>query len=93
MNWEQLANDRPSGRVAILTGVAHSEQQRKEHSERLCMARNKMPAQFQPLLKSCVQSVAVFGLPELDCIVTSELMSTDLISFNSISVKWTSYSL
>jgi len=35
---------------------------------------NKMPAQFQPLLRSRVQSVAVFGLPELDCIVSGELM-------------------
>ena len=35
---------------------------------------NKMPAQFHPLLKSPVQSVAVFCLPESDCIVSSEIM-------------------
>ena len=38
-NWEQLANDRPSWRSAIHTGVARSEQQRKEHSERLRLAK------------------------------------------------------
>ena len=41
VNWEQLANDRPSWRSAIHTGVAHSEQQRKEHSERLRLARKE----------------------------------------------------
>ena len=35
---------------------------------------NKMPAQFQPLLKSRVQSVTVFCLPESDCIITGELL-------------------
>ena len=35
---------------------------------------NKMPAQFQPLLNSDVQSVREFALPESDCIVTGELM-------------------
>ena len=35
---------------------------------------NKIPAQFQPLLKSRVQSVAVFCLPGSDCVVTSEII-------------------
>ena len=77
MNWEQLANEQPSWRSAIHIGVAHSEQQRKEHvrdSAWRDKRDNKMPAQFQPLLKSRVQSVTVFCLPESDCIVTGELM-------------------
>jgi len=41
MKWEQLANEQPSWRSAIHTGVAHSEQQRKEHSEELCLARKE----------------------------------------------------
>lgn len=41
MNWEQLANDRRSWRSAIHTGVTHSEQQRKEHSEGSCLARKE----------------------------------------------------
>ena len=41
MKWEQLADEQPSWRSAIHTGVAHSEQQRKEHSEGLCLARKE----------------------------------------------------
>lgn len=40
-NWEQLANDRPSWRSAIHTGVAHSEQRRREHCESLHSARKE----------------------------------------------------
>ncbi|PFX13645.1 LINE-1 retrotransposable element ORF2 protein [Stylophora pistillata] len=40
-NWEQLGNDRPSWRSAIHTGVAHSEQRRREHCESLRLARKE----------------------------------------------------
>ncbi|KAK2561480.1 hypothetical protein P5673_015450 [Acropora cervicornis] len=41
MKWEQLANERPSWRGSIHTGVVQSEQERKEHSERLRLARKE----------------------------------------------------
>ena len=39
-DWEEQASNRPGWRHAIHTGAAHSEQQRKEHSEKLRAERN-----------------------------------------------------
>ena len=55
---------------------------------------NKMPAQFQPLLKSPVQSVSILSSRlRLYSHRRTLVNLLILIAFNSITVKWTSYSL
>ena len=60
--------------ILVWHTVSNRERNIVRDSARREKRDNKMPAQFQPLLKSRVQSVTVFCLPESDCIITGELL-------------------